>query len=70
MVSHPNAAAALIATATTRSLNERVGCETASFLIHARATPSRSASAGASKSGVNPVSSERRGSPVNGSHSR
>ncbi len=70
IVSSPNAAAALIAVATTRSLNDKDGCETASFLTQTRATPSRAASRGASTSGVPPVSSDRTGSPSNGSHSR
>ena len=69
-VSRPNARAALIAAATTRSLNDREGWQTLSFLIQSRATPSRRARAGASTSGVNPLSSERVGSPSNGSHSR
>ena len=57
-VSSPKAAAALSAAATTRSLKESEGCETVSFFTQARATPRRRASLGASKSGVNPVSSE------------
>ena len=69
-VSRPRARAALIAAATTRSLNESEGWQTLSFLIQRRATPSRRASSGASTSGVNPLSSERTGSPSNGSHSR
>ena len=69
-VSSPNAIAALIAVDTTRSLNESVGCDTASFFTHTRATPSLSASRGASISGENPVSSDATGSPSNGSHSR
>ena len=52
------------ATATTRSLNDS-GWETS-----ARRTPSARASAGASMSGVNPVSSDTTGSPRIGSHSR
>src|SRR5437762_12529190 len=70
IVSRPNAAAALIAVATTRSLNDNDGCETASFLIHARATRSRVASLGAATRGVPPVSRESVGSPSNGNHSR
>ena len=45
-VSSPKAAAALIAAATTRSLNERVGCDTASFFTQTRATPSERRQAG------------------------
>ena len=70
IVVRPRACAALIAVATTRSLNDRLGCDTLSFLIHARATPSRAAKRGASTSGVKPVSSESTGSPSNGNHSR
>jgi hypothetical protein len=69
-VSRPSATAALIAVATTRSLKESDGCDTASFLIHNRPTPIARAKLGASNSGVNPVSSDRAGSPSNGSHSR
>jgi hypothetical protein len=69
MVSRPSAAAALTAVATTRSLKERVGCETASFFTQARATPSRAARRGASTSGVKPASRAWMGS-VTGSHSR
>src|SRR5689334_7790481 len=69
LVSRPSAAAALVAAATTRSLNDNDGCDTVSFFTHARATPSRRASAGASMSGVNPLSSDQTGSPSNGSHS-
>ena len=69
-VSRPSALAALIAEATTRSLNESDGCDTASFLIQSRATPSLSARRGASTNGVNPVSCESVGVPSNGSHSR
>ena len=69
-VSRPNASAALIAVETTRSLNESDGCDTASFFTHTRATPSRSASRGASISGVKPVSSEAIASPSNGRNSR
>src|SRR5512133_3433303 len=68
-VSRPKAFAALRATATTRSLKERVGCETASFFTHALRTPSATARAGDSKSGVKPVSRETTGSPRIGSHS-
>ena len=68
-VSRSKATAALSATATTRSLKERVGCETASFFTSARRTPSARASAGASRSGVKPVSSETDGRPRIGSHS-
>src|SRR3989454_10568422 len=70
MVSSPNAAAALIAAATTRSLNESEGWQTVSFLTQALATPRRRASAGAATRGVNPLSSDWTGSPWNGSHSR
>ena len=70
IVSSPNAAAALTATATTRSLNDSDGWLTVSFFTQARATPRRRARAGASTSGVNPVSSDSTGSPSNGSHSR
>ena len=69
-VSRPSARAALSADATTRSLNESEGWETASFLSQRRATPSARASAGDSTSGVNPLSSDSAGSPSNGSHSR
>ncbi len=69
MVSMPNACAALMAIDTTRSLNESDGCDTASFLIQARATPSSLASRGASTSGVKPESSDSAGVPSNGSHS-
>jgi hypothetical protein len=69
-VSRPSPIAALSATATTRSLNDCVGCETASFFTSARRTPSARASAGASMSGVKPVSRETTGSPRIGSHSR
>jgi hypothetical protein len=69
-VSRPRPSAALSALATTRSLKLSEGCETASFLTHTRATPSRAASAGASRSGVKPLSSETAGSPSKGSHSR
>ncbi len=69
MVSRPKAAAALIAAATTRSLKDSEGWDTVSFFTHTRATPKRRASAGASSSGVNPVSSDQMGSPSNGSHS-
>src|SRR5580692_8811916 len=69
-VSRPKAVAALIAAATTRSLKESVGCDTLSFFTHARATPIARASAGASTSGVQPVSSEWTGEPEKGSHSR
>src|SRR3989454_7921177 len=69
IVSSPKAAAALIPAATTRSVNGRAGWQTVSFFTHARATPSRRASAGDSTSGVNPLSSESTGSPSNGSHS-
>src|SRR2546425_4692347 len=62
-VSSPNAAAALTPTATTRSLNDSDGWLTVSFFTQARATPRRRASAGASTSGVNPVSSDSTGSP-------
>src|SRR5207244_12882565 len=58
IVSSPNAAAALTATATTRSLNDSDGWLTVSFFTQARATPRRRARAGASTSGVNPVSSD------------
>src|SRR6266571_4394807 len=54
IVSSPNAAAALIAAATTRSLNDSDGWQTVSFLTQARVTPRRRDSAG---------------SPSNGSHS-
>ena len=40
-----------------------------SFFTQARATPKRRASAGASTSGVKPLSSDSTGSPSNGSHS-
>src|SRR5688500_14757589 len=70
IVSSSNAAAALIAEATTRSLNESVGWETLSFLIQARATPSRRASGADSISGVQTVSSEWIGTPSNGRNSR
>jgi len=70
IVSSPNAAAALMAVATTRSLKDNDGWDTASFFTQARATPSRAAIRGASTSGVPPVSSESTGSPSNGSHSR
>src|SRR5260370_32731518 len=66
----PRAAAALIAVATTRSLNDNDGLETASFLIQSRWMPSRLASLGASTRGVNPTSSERVGSPTRGKNSR
>ena len=69
-VSNPNASAALIAVDTTRSLNDSDGCDTASFFTQTRATPSLSASRGASISGENPVSSEATGSPSNGRNSR
>src|ERR1700722_7885498 len=69
-VSRPNATAALIAVATTRSLNDRVGCDTLSFLTQARSMPMARARAGDSTSGVKPVSSEKAGCPWNGSHSR
>src|SRR6266436_2368333 len=52
IVSSPKAAAALIAVATTRSLKDSDGCETASFLTQTWATPSRAASRGASTSGA------------------
>jgi hypothetical protein len=48
----------LIAVVTTRSLNDSVGNDTASFFTHTRATRSASASAGTSMSGVHPVSRE------------
>src|SRR5260370_36530260 len=70
IVSSPKAAAALIAVATTRSLNDSDGGETASFLTHARATPSREASVGAATSGVHPGSTDSEGSPSNGNHRR
>jgi hypothetical protein len=70
IVVSPNACAALIAVETTRSLNDRLGCETLSFFTQTRATPSRSARRGDSTRGVKPLSSESRGSPSNGSHSR
>src|SRR3982750_4204122 len=63
IVVRPSACAALIAVATTRSLNERLGWETLSFLIQARATPITRASRGASTRGVKPVSSESAGPP-------
>ena len=69
MVSRPNAAAALMAAATTRSLKDKDGWDTVSFFTHTRATPNRRASAGASTSGVHPVSSDHTGSPSKGSHS-
>src|SRR5438093_13308799 len=69
IVSSRNAAAALIAAATTRSLNDSDGWQTVSFLIQARVTPRRRASTGVSTSGVNPLSKDRTGSPSNGSHS-
>src|SRR5215203_6552904 len=69
-VSSPNASAALMAVETTRSLNDSEGCDTASFFTHTRATPSLSASRGASISGEKPVSSDATGSPSNGNHSR
>src|ERR1700737_3677634 len=62
----PRAAAGLIAVATTRSLNDNEGFETASFLIQRRWMPSRLASLGASSRGVNQTSSERGGSPTRG----
>src|SRR5207302_2475791 len=55
--------------AKTRSLKDSDGCDTVSILTHTRATPKRRARAGASSSGVNPVSSDHTGSPSNGSHS-
>src|SRR6185503_8820913 len=58
MVSSPNAAAALIAVATTRSLKESDGWDTASFFTQARATPRRAARRGAATRGVPPVSSD------------
>src|SRR5438093_2127651 len=69
VVSRRNAAAALIAAATTRSLNDSDGWQTVSFLIQARVTPRRRASTGVSTSGVNPLSRDSTGSPSNGSHS-
>ena len=69
-VSRPRPSAALSALATTRSLKLSEGWLTASFLTHTRATPSRRANAGASSSGVKPVSRETTGSPSKGSHSR
>ncbi len=65
----PKARAAFSATATTRSLKEALGCETVSFFTSARRTPSARARAGASTSGVKPVSSESSGRPRIGSHS-
>ena len=59
-----------MAAVTTRSLNDSEGCDTLSFLTQARATFSCRASAGASTSGVPPVSSDSVGVPMNGSHSR
>src|SRR5688500_5105764 len=70
IVVRPNDAAALIADATTRSLNESVGCDTLSFLTQARVTPSSRANAADSMSGVQPVSNEWIGAPSNGRNSR
>src|SRR5260370_39307313 len=66
----PSATAALSAVATTRSLNEREGCETASFFTQSRLTLKVLASRGDSNNGVNPVSRETRGSPRIGRNSR
>src|SRR2546429_9924386 len=63
IVSSPNAAAALIAAATPRSLKESDGGDTVSFFTHTRAPPKRRASAGASTSGVHPVSSDHTRAP-------
>src|SRR5690242_13657392 len=70
IVVRPSACAALIAVATTRSLNDRLGCDTLSFFTQAVATPRRLARRGASTRGVKPVSRDNTGSPSNGSHSR
>src|SRR5215211_9322827 len=51
----PNSRAFDSATDTTRSLNERVGKLTASFLIHSRSTPRASARRSARMSGVPPT---------------
>ena len=53
-VSKPNSRAAARATATTRSLKESVGAQTASFLTQTSRTPSFSASRSARTSGVSP----------------
>jgi len=57
------------ATETTRSLNERVGWLTASFLIQTSLTPRRSARRSARKSGVMPVRSPTVGGPSSGKSS-
>ena len=54
-VSMPSSIALEMATETTRSLNERVGWLTASFLTHSSRTPRRLASRSARTSGVMPV---------------
>src|SRR5256885_17231861 len=54
-VVNPNSLALDRATATTRSLNERVGKLTASFLIHRFSTPSSSARRAALTRGVPPA---------------
>ena len=66
----PNSRAFDSATDTTRSLNERVGKLTASFLIHSRSTPSASARRSARISGVPPTCGPTVGSPSSGSSSR
>src|SRR5437667_5679080 len=70
IVSSPNAAAALIAVATTRSLKDSDGCETASFLTQTSATPSSAAGPGASPAGCPQESTETPAPPSTGSHRR
>ena len=69
MVPMPNSIAFEIATETTRSLNDRDGELTASFLTHTSPSPSRAASRSARTSGVIPVSRPTAGGPSMGSSS-
>src|SRR5829696_6285205 len=66
----PNSRALLRATETTRSLNDRVGKLTASFLIHRVRTPSASAKRSARTRGVPPTCGPTDGSPAIGRSSR
>src|SRR6516164_5798804 len=66
----PNSRALERATDTTRSLNDRVGKLTASFLIQSDSTPSASAKRLARTSGVPPTWGPTVGSPSIGKSSR